>query len=87
MTNAPGANPMTTRSTRRGGPLPPRRVNPADALFYTAMLDQSAADTGIHVRQGLVDAGYCSAATCRPQLSVIRGVNVEEGPQTVSSLS
>jgi transposase len=37
-------------------------TNPADALFYTAMLDQSAANTGIHARQVLVDAGYCSEA-------------------------
>ncbi|WP_370360735.1 IS1182 family transposase [Catenulispora sp. MAP12-49] len=37
-------------------------TNPADALFYTAMLDQSAANTGIHPRQALADAGYCSEA-------------------------
>jgi cytochrome c5 len=37
-------------------------TNPADTLNYTAMLDQSAANTGIHPRQALVDAGYCSEA-------------------------
>lgn len=37
-------------------------ANPADALNYTTMLDQSAANTGIHPRQALVDAGYCSEA-------------------------
>jgi hypothetical protein len=37
-------------------------TNPADVLFYTVMLDQSAANTGIHARQALVDAGYCSEA-------------------------
>ncbi|WP_435823967.1 IS1182 family transposase [Kitasatospora aureofaciens] len=35
-------------------------TNPSDALNYTAMLDQSAANTGIHPKQALVDAGYCS---------------------------
>ena len=37
-------------------------TNPSDALNYTDMLDQSAANTGIHPRQALVDAGYCSEA-------------------------
>ena len=37
-------------------------TNPADALNYTGMLDQSAANTGIHPKQALVDAGYCSEA-------------------------
>ena len=37
-------------------------TNPADAMNYTGMLDQSAANTGIHARQALVDAGYCSEA-------------------------
>ena len=37
-------------------------TNPADALYYTAMLDQSAANTGVHARQVLVDTGYCSDA-------------------------
>jgi transposase len=37
-------------------------TNPADALNYTTMLDQSAANTGIHARQALADAGYCSEA-------------------------
>ncbi|MGW0615735.1 IS1182 family transposase [Streptomyces sp. NPDC002788] len=37
-------------------------TNPADALNYTGMLDQSAANTGIHARQALLDAGYCSEA-------------------------
>jgi transposase/cytochrome c5 len=37
-------------------------TNPADALNYTEMLDQSAANTGIHAKQALVDAGYCSEA-------------------------
>ena len=37
-------------------------TNPSDALNYTTMLDQSAANTGIHPRQALVDAGYCSEA-------------------------
>jgi transposase len=35
-------------------------TNASDALNYTAMLDQSAANTGIHPKQALVDAGYCS---------------------------
>jgi transposase len=35
-------------------------TNPSDALNYTGMLDQSAANTGIHPKQALVDAGYCS---------------------------
>jgi cytochrome c5 len=35
-------------------------TNPADALNYTGMLDQSAANTGIHPKQALADAGYCS---------------------------
>jgi hypothetical protein len=35
-------------------------TNPADALNYTTMLDQSAANTGVHTRQALADAGYCS---------------------------
>ena len=35
-------------------------TNPSDALNYTSMLDQSAANTGIHPKQALVDAGYCS---------------------------
>jgi len=37
-------------------------TNPSDALNYTTMLDHSAANTGIHARQALVDAGYCSEA-------------------------
>jgi hypothetical protein len=32
----------------------------SDALSYTPMLDQCAANTGIHPGQALVDAGYCS---------------------------
>ena len=36
-------------------------TNPSDALNYTTMLDQSATNTGIHPKQALVDAGYCSA--------------------------
>ncbi|WP_369368787.1 IS1182 family transposase [Streptomyces sp. CG4] len=35
-------------------------TNPSDALNCTMMLDQSAQHTGIHPRQALVDAGYCS---------------------------
>ena len=34
----------------------------SDAPSYTPMLDQSAANTGIHPAQALVDAGYCSDA-------------------------
>ena len=34
--------------------------NSSDALNYTTMLDQSAANTGVHPKQALVDAGYCS---------------------------
>ncbi len=34
-------------------------TNPS-ALNYTSMLDQSAANTGHHPKQALVDAGYCS---------------------------
>lgn len=37
-------------------------TNPADALNYTTMLDQCAANTGVHARQALLDAGYCSEA-------------------------
>jgi transposase len=33
--------------------------NPSDALNYTTMLDQSAANTGTDPKQALVDAGYC----------------------------
>ncbi|MFH8387795.1 IS1182 family transposase [Kitasatospora sp. NPDC018058] len=36
--------------------------NASDALNYTSMLDQSARNTGIHPKQDLVDAGYCSDA-------------------------
>ena len=32
------------------------------SLNYTEMLDQSAANTGIHAEQALADAGYCSEA-------------------------
>lgn len=44
----------------------------SDAPSYTPMLDQSAANTGTHPDQALVDAGYCSdanldAATARRQ--------------------
>ncbi|MCY0963230.1 IS1182 family transposase [Streptomyces sp. H27-H5] len=35
-------------------------TNASDALNYTTMLDQSAQNTGIHPKQALVDAGYCS---------------------------
>ena len=35
-------------------------TNASDAPNYTTMLDQSAANTGIHPKQALVDAGYCS---------------------------
>ena len=34
--------------------------NASDALNYTTMLDQSHQNTGIHPKQALVDAGYCS---------------------------
>lgn len=34
----------------------------SDAPNYTHMLDQSAANTGTHPKQALVDAGYCSDA-------------------------
>jgi 3D (Asp-Asp-Asp) domain-containing protein len=37
-------------------------TNPSDALNYTDMLDQSAANTGIQAKQALVDVGYCSEA-------------------------
>lgn len=37
-------------------------TNASDALNYTSMLDQCAANTGIHPKQALVDAGYCSEA-------------------------
>ncbi|MEZ0114501.1 cytochrome c5 [Catenulispora sp. EB89] len=37
-------------------------TNPSDALNYTDILDQSAANTGTHPKQALVDAGYCSEA-------------------------
>jgi transposase len=36
--------------------------NPSDALNYTTMLDQCAANTGTHPKQALADAGYCSEA-------------------------
>ncbi len=35
-------------------------TNASDALNYTTMLDRSAANTGVHPKQALVDAGYCS---------------------------
>jgi hypothetical protein len=35
-------------------------TNASDALNYTTMLDQSAANTDTHPKQALVDAGYCS---------------------------
>jgi transposase len=35
-------------------------TNASDALNYTTMLDQSAANTGVHPQQALADAGYCS---------------------------
>ncbi|MGC0417861.1 hypothetical protein ABIA38_003377 [Embleya sp. AB8] len=45
----------------------------SDALTYTTMLDRSAANTGVHPKQALVDAGYCSEtnleAARRHQLS------------------
>jgi transposase len=37
-------------------------TNASDAGSYTTMLDQSAANTGAHPEQALVDAGYCSEA-------------------------
>ncbi|TDU01652.1 DDE family transposase [Streptomyces sp. 846.5] len=37
-------------------------TNPSDALNYTTMLNQSAHNTGVHPKQALVDAGYCSEA-------------------------
>jgi hypothetical protein len=37
-------------------------TNPSDALNYTGMLDQCAANTGTHPKQALVGAGYCSEA-------------------------
>lgn len=42
--------------------------NPSDALNYTTMLDQSAANTGTHPKQALVDAGYC----CETNLEAAR---------------
>jgi len=44
----------------------------SDCPSYTPMLDQSAANTGTHPRQAVLDAGYCSddnldAATARQQ--------------------
>jgi hypothetical protein len=35
-------------------------TNPSDALNCTTMLGQSAQNTGVHPKQALVDAGYCS---------------------------
>lgn len=37
-------------------------TNHSDVLNYTMMLNQSAANTGVHLKQALVDAGYCSEA-------------------------
>jgi hypothetical protein len=37
-------------------------TNASDTRSYTTMLDQSAANTGTHPTQALVDAGYCSEA-------------------------
>ena len=37
-------------------------TNPSDALNYTTMLDQSAANAETHPKQALVDAGYCFEA-------------------------
>lgn len=35
-------------------------ITASDALNYTTMLEQSAANTGTHPKQALADAGYCS---------------------------
>ncbi|WP_438802021.1 IS1182 family transposase [Actinospica durhamensis] len=53
-------------------------TNPSDALNYTDMLDQSAANTGIHPKQALVDAGYCSEAN----LQAAAARNDEHGTDT-----
>ncbi|GAA1227337.1 hypothetical protein GCM10009665_17320 [Kitasatospora nipponensis] len=44
-------------------------TNPSDALNHTGMLDQSAANTGIHPQQALADAGYCSEANLQAAAS------------------
>lgn len=35
-------------------------TNASDALNYTTVPDQSAQNTGTHLVQAMVDAGYCS---------------------------
>ena len=53
-------------------------TNPSDALNYTDMLDQCAANTGVHPRQALLDAGYCSEANL--QAAAVR--RAEHGTDT-----
>lgn len=38
-------------------------TNAADVLNRTTILGRSAANTGAHPKQALVDVGYCSEAT------------------------
>ncbi|TDC83596.1 IS1182 family transposase [Micromonospora sp. KC606] len=54
-------------------------TNPSDALNYTGMLDQSAANTDVHAKQALVDAGYCSEAN----LAAAAARQAEHGTETL----
>lgn len=51
-------------------------TNPSDVLNYTKMLDQSAANTGIHPKQALADAGYCSEANLAARIEVQEFINI-----------
>lgn len=52
--------PSAAPRPRRGVTAADVTTNPSDALNYTTMLDQCAQNTGVHPKQALVDAGYCS---------------------------
>lgn len=53
-------------------------TNASDALNYTTMLEQSAANTGTHPQQALADAGYCSETN----LEAARGRQLARGTDT-----
>jgi len=53
-------------------------TNASDAGSYTPMMDQSAANTGAHPAQALVDAGYCS----EDNLDAAEGRKAEHGTDT-----
>lgn len=53
-------------------------TNASDTLNYTTMLDQSAANTGTHPKQVLIDAGYCSETN----LEAVRDRQLDCGTDT-----